>query len=187
MAKYSLEIINYHKTEVMKKIITNLLVSSVLIFVSLASISLVSTPLVFAQEPATTRCPDGSRVREGSPCLPAATGNCSKNSSGALECKASDTNDKCGTVKTSINFGCTGTGNGIYDLLFAVIRFLTVGVGLVLIVMTVISGIQYTMSQGDPSATKAIKLRLFGVGVALVMYLLGMALLNFLIPGGLLG
>lgn len=171
----------------MQKIIPNTLLAGLLIFVSVVSLSVVPTQTVYAEEPATVRCPDGSRVREGSPCLPTATGNCSKDSSGEIKCEASTTNDKCGSVKTSINFGCTGTGNGIYDLLFAVIRFLSVGVGLILITMTVISGIQYTMSQGDPSATKAVKLRLFGIGVALVLYLLGMALLNFLIPGGLLG
>lgn len=171
----------------MQKLITNTLFAGLLLFVSVASLTISSAQTVYAEEPATVRCPDGSRVREGASCLPTATANCSKDSSGELKCEASSTNDRCGSVKTSINFGCTGTGNGIYDLLFAVIRFLSVGVGLTLIIMTVISGIQYTMSQGDPSATKAVKLRLFGIGVALVLYLLGMALLNFLIPGGLLG
>lgn len=104
-------------------------------------------------------------------------------------------------VRTSINFGCQGqacanggtTGycsktangnNGITDLLFAVIRFLSAGVGLVVIASVIVGGIQYIVSRGDPNATGAAIKRLTSSVIALLVFIFAYAILNFLIPGG---
>src|SRR4051794_11903783 len=70
---------------------------------------------------------------------------------------ASQSGDVCGSndgankaVHISINIGCKGKGNPIMDMLFAFIRFLTAGVGLIIVGSLVYAGIQYTMSRGDP-------------------------------------
>ena len=87
-------------------------------------------------------------------------------------------------VETSIDFGCRGQANPLIDMLFAIIRFLTAGVGIVMIGSFVFAGIQYTTSRGDPQATaaamKRIRNTLFGLGI----YIFAYAILNFLIPAG---
>lgn len=87
-------------------------------------------------------------------------------------------------VKTSIDLGCTGKGNPIGDLTFAIIRFLTVGVGLVVIGSIVVAGIQYTASSGDPQKAAAAIKRIVNAVTALALYLLIFALVNWLVPGG---
>lgn len=105
-------------------------------------------------------------------------------------------------MKTSINFGCYGNGcgssttgyastsycsnphNGIVDLLFAIIRFLSDGVGLVVIVSVIIGGIQYITSRGDPNATGAAIKRLTSALTALLIFIFAYAILNYVIPVG---
>jgi hypothetical protein len=95
--------------------------------------------------------------------------------------------DTCGegdtTVHTSINIGCKGQGNPILDLMFALIRFLSIGVGIVVIGSIVVAGIQYTASRGDPSATAKALTRIYSTVAALAIYLFSYAILNWLIPG----
>ncbi|MDB5164348.1 MAG: hypothetical protein JWS12_966 [Candidatus Saccharibacteria bacterium] len=108
-------------------------------------------------------------------------------------------NDTCGkgprTQEVAINIGCLGdkykagdanaTLNPITDAAFAIIRFLSIGVGIVLVASIVVAGIQYTTSQGNPQATANALKRIMSVGSALALYLLSYALLNWLVPGGL--
>lgn len=90
-------------------------------------------------------------------------------------------------VKISIKIGCTRrVDNPILDALFAVLRFGSVGVGIVLVGSAIVSGIQYSFSRGDPGATAKSKAHLSYIAIALLLYLFTFALLNFLVPGGLL-
>lgn len=91
------------------------------------------------------------------------------------------------TVNTSLDLGCTGkNSNPIYDFLFAALRFLSVGVGVVLVISTILAGIQYTWAKGDPNSVSKAKNRLLYVFIAMMFYILSFALINFLVPGGLL-
>lgn len=97
----------------------------------------------------------------------------------------------CGTgsqaVKISIKIGCTRkVANPILDALFALLRFLSVGVGVVLTAAGIVTGVQYSFSRGDPGSTAKAKAHLGYIVVALLIYLFSFALLNFLVPGGLL-
>jgi hypothetical protein len=100
--------------------------------------------------------------------------------------------DKCGggdgnaTVDISINIGCQGKGNPIIDMLFAAIRFLTAGVGIVVVGSVIVAGIQYTASRGDPNGTAAAIKRITSAFVALLIYIFAAAILNFVIPAGVL-
>lgn len=102
----------------------------------------------------------------------------------------SQTGDTCGSgdgaVKTSINIGCRGKGTAAIDMLFALIRFLSNGVGLVVIGSIIYGGIQYTMSRGDPPATAMAVNRIRNSLFALLLFLFAYALLNYLIPAGFL-
>ena len=88
-------------------------------------------------------------------------------------------------VKTRFNLGCKGVGNPIVDMAYAFIRFLTVGIGLVLVASIVYAGIQYASSGGNPEETSKAKGRILSAMVGLLFYLLISALAQFLVPGGL--
>jgi hypothetical protein len=96
---------------------------------------------------------------------------------------------KCGdgsnSVGTTVDLGCSGTGNPLNDLLFAAIRFLVAGVGVVVIASIVVGGIQYTSSQGEPQKQKAARERVINALIALLVYLLTFALVQWLVPGGI--
>lgn len=91
-----------------------------------------------------------------------------------------------GAVHISINLGCRHKGNPILDMLFAVIRFLSIGVGFVIVGSLIVAGIQYTTSRGDPQATAKALGRVANTVGALLLFIFAYAILNWLIPGALL-
>ena len=104
------------------------------------------------------------------------------------------TTDVCGggpkhaadATKISINIGCKGLGNPIVDATFAIIRFLTNGVGLVIVGSMVYAGIQYSASRGDPQSIVMAQNRIRSNVVALLIFIFGYAILNYIIPAGFL-
>lgn len=97
--------------------------------------------------------------------------------------------EQCGNnpaVGISIKLGCRGQGNPIADMAFAVIRVLSAGVGLVVVGSIVVGGIQYSASRGDPQATATAINRIRSSFYALLIYIFGFALLNYIIPGAVL-
>ena len=72
------------------------------------------------------------------------------------------------------------------DVIFAIIRFLSAGAGLVIVGSLVWGGIQYSLSRGDPQATAAAVNRIKSVLVALFIFIFAYAILNYLIPGQVL-
>ncbi len=112
---------------------------------------------------------------------------------------------QCGSGKdaitTSINFGCNGavcptspsapyctsSHNAMIDLTFAIIRFLSDGVGLIIIASVIIAGIQYTFSRGEPQSIANASKRIQSSVTALLIFIFAYALLNYIIPNGFLG
>lgn len=93
-------------------------------------------------------------------------------------------------VKTRINFGCLGNSaktniSPVEDLMYAVIRFLSYGVGIVLIGSMIWAGIQYSTSEGNPEATQSAKNRIRDAVIGLFVYLFAFALVQYLVPGGI--
>lgn len=89
-------------------------------------------------------------------------------------------------VTISIDIGCKGKGNPVADMLFAFIRILSDGVGLIVVGSIVVGGIQYSASRGDPQATAAAINRIRSSVFALLIFIFGYALLNYIIPGAIL-
>ena len=89
-------------------------------------------------------------------------------------------------VTTSIDLGCKAKGNPIMDALFAIIRFLSIGVGLVIIGSLVVAGIQFTSSRGDPQGSANALKRVQSTFIALLLFLFTYAILNYIVPGQLL-
>jgi hypothetical protein len=86
-------------------------------------------------------------------------------------------------TQTSIDIGCQGKGNAITDATFAIIRFLTNGVGVVLVASMVYAGIQYSSARGEPGVTAQAIARIRSNVVALLLFIFAYALLNYIIPG----
>lgn len=75
---------------------------------------------------------------------------------------------------------------GIVAQLNIFINILAAVVGIVIVVMIVWGGIQYTMSRDNPQQTAAAKEHIKNAILALVVYIFSIALLNWLVPGGIL-
>lgn len=95
-----------------------------------------------------------------------------------------------GQVTTRFNFGCVGNDgpakNGpILDLLFSFIKFLSAGVGIIIVGSIILAGIQYSASEGKPDATQAAKNRIQNAFIGLIVYIFAFSLVQFLVPGGL--
>lgn len=92
--------------------------------------------------------------------------------SGSLEadCKSTNINkDNCGIVAYLVGF----------------IKFLSGLVGIVVVIMIALGGIQYTMAKDDPQAVSAAKERIKNALIALVAYLFLFSFLQWLVPGGI--
>jgi hypothetical protein len=76
--------------------------------------------------------------------------------------------------------------NGIYDLLNQAIAFLSAGIGIVVVIMIIVGGIQYSSAGGDPQKVAQAKSKITNALLALVAYIFLYAILDWLIPGGLL-
>lgn len=79
------------------------------------------------------------------------------------------------------------SGDGvIVNYLKPVLQFLSGAVGAVVVLLVMIAGIQYIISNGDPSAITNAKNRLINAITALVLFVLAFAILSFVVPGGIL-
>ena len=106
-----------------------------------------------------------------------------------------------GLIKTSIDLGCQGNAsvkasptdgycnsyhNGITDMVFAIIRLLSAGVGILVVASVIVGGIQFSMSRSDPQASANAINRVRTSIIALIIYIFAYAILNFVVPGGFL-
>lgn len=73
----------------------------------------------------------------------------------------------------------------IIDYLVIVINALSALVGIVVVIMIVVGGIQYSAARDNPQAVQAAKTRITNAILALVVYVFFYGFLNYLIPGGL--
>ena len=78
------------------------------------------------------------------------------------------------------------SGGAIVNYLRGWLLLLSGVVGTVIMVVLVVAGVQYITSAGDPGLVKAAKQRIFNAILALVLYLMMYAILQFLVPGGIL-
>ncbi len=92
------------------------------------------------------------------------------------------------TVKNDCNDSATLTKDNcaIIKYIVILIQVLSVIVGVVVVTVIIIGGIQYSASADDPQAVAAAKKRIINAIIAIVLYFFGFALLQFLVPGGIL-
>lgn len=88
---------------------------------------------------------------------------------------------------TAFSFGsCKKANVTIRCLVVEVIGFLSIGVGIAVVAGIAVGGITYSVSQGNPSGTQKGITIITNSIVGLLLYLLMFAILQFLIPGGIL-
>lgn len=76
------------------------------------------------------------------------------------------------------------SNNPIIKDLNIVLNFLSAGVGIVIVGMIILGGIQYSAAGDNAQAVAAAKQRIINALIALAAYLLMFAFLQWLIPGG---
>ena len=94
-------------------------------------------------------------------------------------------------AKTSAYKGdCTGADLsqdcGIYNMLTTSIKILSGLVGVVVVAMIIVGGIQYALARDNPQAVSAAKQKIINAVLALVAYLSIFAFLQWLVPGGII-
>jgi len=94
--------------------------------------------------------------------------------------------DKSYGAYTSIDLGCEHHGNPIMALTFAIVKFLSDGVGLVVIASLIVGGIQFTASRGDPQATATAIRRIRSNVGAFLLFIFAYVILNYIVPGAIL-
>lgn len=67
------------------------------------------------------------------------------------------------------------------------VDFLSAGVGVVVVAMLIVGGIQYSAAGDNPQAVTSAKKRIINALIALFAYAFTFAFLQWLIPGGLFG
>lgn len=92
----------------------------------------------------------------------------------------------CGT-NTFFNWGCDSGDTAIMDTIIQIFNWLSIGVVTVIIVVVVVGGIQYMTAGGNSDNAKKAKERILNAIIALGLYLAMWVLLNYLVPGGMLG
>ena len=75
--------------------------------------------------------------------------------------------------------------NPITNFINDAINFLSAGVGIIVIGMIILGGIQYSIAGDNPTATQAAKQRITNGLIALFVFLFLFAFLQWLVPGGL--
>lgn len=73
--------------------------------------------------------------------------------------------------------------NEITDLLQTIVRFLSAGIGIVIAIMVVVGAIQYITAAGNPQKVAAAKGRIGQALLGLFLYVFGLAILQWLVPG----
>lgn len=100
---------------------------------------------------------------------------------------------QCGNTKdaveTKFDLGCLGeaapSGTApIHDMAYSFIRFLSAGVGIIIVISIIAAGIQYSSSEGNAEATQAAKTRIQNSVIGLIIYIFAFSLVQYLVPGG---
>lgn len=88
-------------------------------------------------------------------------------------------------IKTSIDFGCSGNGNGIEQLFLVAVNFLAIGVGVAVVGGIVLGALRYSSANGNASQAQQGITYILNAVVGLILFIFMYAIINFLVPGGL--
>ena len=95
--------------------------------------------------------------------------------------------DACDNTTTSDTLKKCVQNNKIVTDLQDIVNALSAGVGIIVVAMIIVGGIQYSMAGANPQAITAAKQRITNALIALFAYIFIFAFLQWLIPGGIFG
>ncbi len=93
-----------------------------------------------------------------------------------------DCNGKNGTEGGDLQ-GCIKK-NPLINTFNSIINFFAIGVGVIVIIMVIIGGIQYTTAGSNPQAVSSAKKKIMNAIISLVAFLLLYSFMQWLVPGG---
>lgn len=94
--------------------------------------------------------------------------------------------EMCGDVTIAVGVDCGGESNPIYGYAKGIMRFLSVAVGIVVVGAIIVGGIAYASARDDKAQlAKAIDIIRNAI-IGLLLFIGMGAILNTLIPGGIL-
>lgn len=108
--------------------------------------------------------------------------------------KSTTPNGQLNTVSRNDVANCGANGetvdacfqkNPIVNLLDMAVNFLAAGIGVIVVVMIIIGGIQYTSAGNNPQTVAAARKKITNAVIAFVAFLLVYAFMQWLIPGGI--
>lgn len=96
---------------------------------------------------------------------------------------------QCNGVKTSGLVTCDDANKGgpIVSLLAQIINFVAVGVGIVVVGGILYGSLLYVTSNGDSGRSQQGITTIVNAVIGLVLFIFMYAIVNFLVPGGLIG
>lgn len=164
----------------------------------MASFVLFASPRISAETPIPAGCPGSSSPQQPPPaeCAQIPLGCPGSSQQGPVasqptNCPYSAANSSTGGSDETVR--STGKLDGdckdindckIIGYLRDFINLLSVVVGIVVAIMIVVGGIQYSASRDNPQATAAAKQRVTNAVIALIVYVFVFAILEYLVPGG---
>jgi uncharacterized membrane protein YraQ (UPF0718 family) len=95
--------------------------------------------------------------------------------------------NECDKVNSSTQLTKCVQSNKIIVDLQNIVNFLSAGVGIVIIGMIILGGIQYSAAGDNQQGVASAKQRITNAFIALAIYLFMFAFLQWLIPGGVFG
>ena len=104
------------------------------------------------------------------------------NSGGPAQQSSGERNE----IEADCTIDSTAANCGITRYLVLFINVLSVLAGIVIAASIAWGGIEYSMSGSDPQKVSAAKDRIRNAIIALVFFIFGYAILNYLVPGGVL-
>jgi hypothetical protein len=153
------------------KILKNLLIKSSLLLMIALPLSMTA-PAYAADAPCGDNCSSGAGAGSSGNTSPVASTACN------------NTEDaKGGVSQTKVN-KCLNQSALVKDIQ-TIVNFLSAAVGVVIIAMLIVGGIQYSLAGDNASALTAARQRITNAVIALFAFLFAWAFLQWLIPGGI--
>ena len=100
-----------------------------------------------------------------------------------------DVNAGSGDGGVRVQPDCSGglqRGCPIFDYILLTTNLLSAAVGVVVVTMIAVGGVQYISARDNPQAVSAARGRIFNAVLALILYMAVAAFLQWLVPGGVL-
>lgn len=167
------------------KALIKTIITTLLVFVCALSVLLIGPPrgMVLAASVGDI-CSTQGATQDNLTCGSCTSRGCVWESGTTDTC--SDTTDATGKV-SQIKVGkCLDQSPIVHDIQ-NIVNFLSAAVGVVVIAVIIIGGIQYSLAGDNASALTAARKRIVNGMIALFAFLFAWAFLQWLIPGGIFG